>query len=97
MTALMIANITVKDPAIFKDYMAETQRVAAPYGAEMVSRSQIRRPLAGAAPDHQLTVIVRFPELAAIDNWYESSEYQNLIALREAGAEMTMTSYEEMV
>lgn len=96
MTALMIARINVKDRDTFQQYMTRTQQVARPYGAEMVSRGTAGRTLAGGSLDHQMTVVVRFPSLARLDEWHESPEYQELIALREAGAEMTMTSYEEV-
>lgn len=95
MTALMIAQITVTDPATFQQYMAKTQEAARPYGAEMVSRGTVGRRLTGTALDHQMTVIVRFPSLERIDAWHDSPEYQDLVALREAGAKIVMTSYEE--
>ena len=38
MSALMIATITVKDPEKFQQYLAKTQEVAAPYGAELLFR-----------------------------------------------------------
>ncbi len=96
MTALMIAQINVKDPETFQRYMTKTQQVARPYGAEMVSRSKAGRRLTGEALDHQMTVVVRFPSLERLDAWHGSPEYQELIDLRQAGADMTMTSYEEV-
>ncbi len=96
MTALMIARINVTDSETFQQYMTKTQQVALPYGAEMVSRSRAGRRLAGAPLDHQMTVVVRFPSLARLDEWHDSPEYQELVALRDEGAEMTMTSYEEI-
>lgn len=96
MTALMIAQISVKDPDTFQQYMTKTEQVARPYGAEMVSRSKAGRRLAGDALDHQMTVVVRFPSLERLDAWHDSPEYQELIGLRQAGADMTMTSYEEV-
>ncbi|MGI9422724.1 MAG: DUF1330 domain-containing protein [Hyphomicrobiaceae bacterium] len=48
MSALMIARITVKDPAKFQEYFTKTQQVAAPYGAELLVRGKA---------DHALTSI----------------------------------------
>ena len=96
MTALMIAQIGVKDPETFQQYLTKTQQVARPYGAEMVSRSKAGRWLAGDALDHQMTVVVRYPSLERLDAWHDSPEYQELIGLRETGAAMTMTSCEEV-
>ena len=94
LSALMIARITVKDPAKFQEYLAKTQAVAAPYGAELVHRGKADKALTGESADHELAVIVKFPSLAKLDEWYGSDAYQPLKALRDAGADMRMTSYE---
>ncbi len=93
MSALMIARITVKDAEKFQDYLARTQKVAAPYGAELLFRGRADRALNGAN-DHQIAVIAKFPSLAKIDEWYDSDAYQPLKALRDEGSDMQMTSYE---
>ncbi len=94
MSALMIATITVKDPEKFQQYLAKTQEVAAPYGAELLFRGKVDRTLTGEDKDHGLAVIVRFPSIEKINEWYGSDEYQPLIALRDEGSDMKMTSYE---
>lgn len=96
MSAMMIARITVKDPAKLQDYLAKTQRVAAPYGAELLHRGKVDRALTGEDGDHELAVIVRFPSVAKIDEWFGSDAYQPLIALRDEGSDMRMTSYSVM-
>ena len=96
MNALMIATITVKDPEKFQQYLAKTQEIAAPFGAELLSRGKVDRTLTGEAKDHGLAVIVRFPSIEKINEWYGSDEYQDLIALRDEGSDMKMTSYENL-
>ncbi len=93
----MIARITVKDPEKFQEYLAKTQQVAAPYGAELLYRGKVDGALTGESKDHSLAVIVKFPSLENIDEWYGSDAYQPLKALRDEGADMQMTSYEVMV
>ncbi len=93
MSALMIARITVKDPAKFQDYLTESKKIATLYGAELLYRGKVDRALNGNH-DHALTVIARFPDLASIDDWYASDAYQPLKALRDEGTTMQMTSYE---
>lgn len=96
MSALMIATITVKDPDMFREYLTRTQQVAAPFGAELLHRGSVDKVLTAdddAGPDHQMTVIVRFPTIAAIDQWYGSDAYQALIPLRQDGTDMKMVSY----
>ncbi len=94
MSALMIANITVKNPEKFQEYIAKTTQVAATFGAELLLRGKVDRALTGESEDHSLTIIVKFPSLEKINEWYGSDAYQPLIALRDEGSEMKMTSYE---
>ena len=94
MSALMIATITVKNPEKFQEYLTKTKEVAASYGAELLYRGKIDKTLTGEDTDHGLTIIVKFPSVEKIDEWYGSREYRPLIALREEGSEMKMTSYE---
>ncbi|MGI9452448.1 MAG: DUF1330 domain-containing protein [Geminicoccaceae bacterium] len=89
----MIARITVKDPEKFKQYLAKTQQVAASYGAELLYRGKVDRALNGS-DDHALAVIAKFPSVEKLNAWYDSDAYQPLKALRDAGTDMQMTSYE---
>lgn len=93
MTAYMIATIAVKDPVTFQTYLAETQRVAAPYGARLVFRGQTAQALTGDPADHGIVVVVEFPSHQKLDEWYRSDAYRPLIPLREEAADMTMVSY----
>ena len=92
MTALMISQIKVKDHGKLQEYLRRVQEVAAPFGAEMVFRGTPDRVLTGGG-DHELVVVVRFPDAARLNGWYDSDAYGELVALREAAAEMQMTSY----
>ncbi len=81
----MIATITVKDPEKFQQYLAKTQEVAAPYGAELLFRGYGRQ-------DSDR----RKQRSRSSTSGYGSVEYQPLISLRDEGTEMKMTSYEVM-
>jgi|GEM_PF-5576383 len=61
MSALMIANITVKNPEKFQEYIAKTSKVAATFGAELVYRAKVDKALNGDSYGHGLTIIVKFP------------------------------------
>ncbi len=93
MSALMVSRIKVKDPAKLKQYLQDVQKVAAPYGAEMVFRGKRDKTIAGD-DDNAMVVVVKFPDAASIDNLFSSEAYQPLVVLREEAAEMHMTSYE---
>ena len=96
MSALMIANVTVKDPAKFQEYIAKTTQVAGTFGAELLVRGKADRVLSGESKDHDLTIIVKFPSLEKINEWYGSDAYKPFKTLREEAADMQMTSYEVM-
>ena len=94
MNALMIATVHVKEPGKFQQYLAKTKEVAANYGGELLLRGKADRALADHNQDHELVVIVRFPSIAKVNEWFDSEEYQQLVPLRDEGTDMKMTSYE---
>lgn len=81
---------------VAKQYIAKTREVAAPFSATLLHGARADRVLTGGAKTHGLTIIVSFPSLEKIDEWYASDAYQPLKALRDEGADMQMTSYEIM-
>lgn len=96
MSALMIATITVKDMEKFQTYLAETQKVAAPFGAKLLVRGKADQVLTGQATNHGLVVVVEFPSLEKIEEWHTSDSYRPLVPLREEAADIVMTSYQVM-
>jgi len=92
MTAFFIATINVKDSEKFQQYAAKAAQTFIAFKGELVLRGKSNETLAGTADDHA-TGIVRFPDMATLNNWYESPEYQALIPLRDAGADMKLVSY----
>ena len=90
----MNATVVVKDPEKFQQYLAKTQEVAKPYRAELLLRAKVDTTLTGGDNDHSLVVIVKFPSIEKIHEWYESDAYRLLIPLRDEGSQMKMTSYE---
>jgi uncharacterized protein (DUF1330 family) len=94
MKALMIATAHVKEPGKFQQYLVKTKEVAAEYGGELMLRSKAERVLTNHEQDHELIVVVRFPSLKKVHQWFDSREYQQLVPLRDEAADMKMTSYE---
>jgi len=92
-TAYVIGHISVKDPVKWAEYRSLVPGTLAPWGAELVLRGQLARVLAG---EHPFTnaVVIRFPDLAAVNNWYASPAYQALIPLRTEAADLALLVYE---
>ena len=92
--AYVIGHITVKDNTRWREYRNKVPATLEPWGAELVFRGTLRSVLSGNHVHHD-TVVIRFPDLAAINNWHASAEYQSLITLRQEAADMELLCYEE--
>ena len=91
-SACVIGHITVKDPEKWAEYRSRVPATLAPWGAELVLRGE-RVAVLGGRHDRQATVVIRFPDIDAVNAWYASPAYQALIPLREAAAEVDLISF----
>ena len=89
MSAFLSVTVKVKNQEKLKQYIGQVPATIAAHGGEKVSRGKVAKVLAGEA-DYQICAVFRFPSVDAIDGWYNSSEYQKLISLREEASEMTI-------
>ena len=92
MSALIIGHITVRDADKWAQYRAALPATLAPWGAELVFRGHLESVLAGRHA-HTDTVVIRFPDPAAVNGWYQSASYQALIPLRTEAADVDLASY----
>lgn len=92
--AYVVGHITVKHPELWAEYRIKVPETLAPWGAELVFRGKQVTALSGENP-HGDIVVIRFPNVAAVNGWFSSSAYQALIPLRRQAAEMVLLSYEE--
>ncbi|MBL0352363.1 MAG: DUF1330 domain-containing protein [Candidatus Dechloromonas phosphoritropha] len=92
MSACIIGHITIRDVDKWAEYRARVPATLAPWGAELLFRGQLAAVLSGeyAASD---TVVIRFPDGAAVAGWYQSAAYQALIPLREQAADFVLLSF----
>lgn len=94
MSAFVIFHSTIKDPKKFQSYASAAGATLARYGGEVALKGNAIDVLQGLHP-HQSVGVLRFPDLDKAARWYGSSDYQALIPVRNAAAEMTIVSYEE--
>lgn len=92
MSACVIGHITVKDEEKWAQYRAQVPATLAPWGAELLFRGQFSGILDG---DHRHTdtVVIRFPDRAAVDAWHGSAAYQALIPLRRQAADLDLLTF----
>ena len=91
--AYVVGHITVKQPDKWDEYRARVPATLAPWGAELVFRGRQQAALAGEL-SHPDIVVIRFPSVAAVNDWFGSEAYQALIPLRQQAAEVVLLSYE---
>ena len=90
--AYVIGHITVKDQGKWTEYRSKVPATLEPWGAELILRGKLCSVLSGNHA-HVDTVIIRFPDLEALNNWHSSPEYQSLIPLRQKAAQMELLSF----
>ena len=91
--ACVIGHISVKDDAKWADYCARVPATLVPWGAELVLRGR-RVAVLGGNHARSDTVVLRFPDLAAVDGWFHSAAYQALVPLRMQAADVDLVSFE---
>ena len=92
MSACVIGHITIRDVDKWAQYRAKVPATLAPWDAELLFRGQLSTILSGAHAAND-TVVIRFPDVAAVDGWYQSAAYQALIPLREQAADVILLSF----
>jgi len=91
--AYVVGHITVKNNEKWAEYRSQVSDTLDPWGAELVFRGNQVAALAGENP-HPDIVVIRFPDIAAVNGWYTSPAYQALIPLRQQAADIVLLSYE---
>ena len=82
MSAYVIADIEVTDPAGYEEYRKQVPAVVTKYGGKFIVRGgKIDAREGGWNPKR--IVLVEFPSLAQAQKWYDSPEYAPLIKLRQ--------------
>jgi len=85
MAAFVIALIDVTDPEAYKLYTAHTPRVIEQYGGRFVVRGGNPEALEGELAASRF-VVIEFADRAAAKRFYESSDYQEIVPLRQAAS-----------
>lgn len=93
-SAFVIGSIRIKDAAKWAQYRACVPATLAPWQGEILLRGRRARLLSGETA-HTDTVVIRFPDIAAVEGWYRSAAYAALLPLREQAAEVLLVGYEE--
>jgi uncharacterized protein (DUF1330 family) len=85
MTAYVIADMDVTDPARYEEYRKLTPGAIAAYGGKFVARGGEVVPLEGGWAPRRV-VIIEFPSLDAAKTFWDSPEYRAARAVRKGAA-----------
>jgi uncharacterized protein (DUF1330 family) len=85
MVAYVIVDIEVTDPVSFAGYKNEIGANIAAFGGRYLARGGATEVLEGNWAPRRL-VILEFPTMARLKEWYKSPEYEPLLNLRKASA-----------
>lgn len=85
MSAYVIVDIKVNDPALYEDYKKLAPPAIAAYGGKYLSRGGATEVLEGEWP-HNRVVILEFESVERAKEWLESPEYREGRALRHKSA-----------
>jgi uncharacterized protein (DUF1330 family) len=82
MTAYVIVNVDVRDPAAYEEYKSKVPALIRKHGGEYVVRGGKFVVLEGEWKPTRL-VILKFPDLASAQAFFLDPDYQPLKALRQ--------------
>ena len=86
MSAYVIADIEITDPAGYDEYRRRVPATVAQYGGRYLARGGAVETLEGDWRPRRL-VILEFPSLAQARRWYDSPEYREPRAIRQRCSE----------
>ena len=81
MAAYVIANVDVKNPALFEQYRKQVPDTIARHGGRYLVRGGQHQTLEGAWTPSRL-VVLEFPTVEQARRWYDSEDYREPKALR---------------
>jgi uncharacterized protein (DUF1330 family) len=93
MRAFIVGTIRVTDPGAWQCYVERVGATFAPHSGSVLLRGSKARELAGSAHGERV-VVAEFADIESLMRWHDSAEYQALVALREAGADVVLTAYQ---
>ena len=85
MSAYVVAEIEILNPAGYKEYTATVPATIAKYGGRFLVRGGKAEVLEGDWPERR-HVILEFPSLDAAKRWWNSADYAKPMALRRANS-----------
>jgi uncharacterized protein (DUF1330 family) len=94
MSTFYLLQISVKDPVKLKKYTDAAPATVTSFGGELVFRGKVSG-ISSGQPEHSSAVVLKFPDKTSANGWYASKDYQDLVGIRNEGADVIATRYDE--
>ena len=86
MSGYVIANINVKNPDAYKEYVGKVKPTVEKFGGKYLVRNGEFKVIDGEWK-HPRTVVIKFPTYEKALEWYHSDEYKPVKPIRLANSE----------
>ena len=83
MPAYLVVEHIITDPIKFEEYRSKVAPLIASHGGRYLTKGSAHKQPEGGHWKPERMVIIEFPDMRSLDAWYNSSDYQPLIALRK--------------
>lgn len=95
MASYLIANHNVTNPEGYASYTAVVGATIFAHGGKILVAGPNSTAIEGSP--RQVTVVLEFPTREALQGWYDSTEYQDILHLRTDNSEGTVVFADEFV
>ncbi len=89
MSAYLIAEVEVTDPGTYEEYRRQVAPTVERYGGRFLVRGGAVNGLEGEWTPKRL-VVIEFPDMASLREWYQSDEYERLRRIRQRSSNATV-------
>jgi uncharacterized protein (DUF1330 family) len=86
MPAYVISEVEMKDAAAFEAYRSFAAQTIAQYGGRYLVRGGAAEVIEGG-PSPKAIIVVEFPTMARLREWYASAEYAEALKVRQSALE----------
>lgn len=93
MSAYLLANVDVTDPAAYETYRQEVPALIAAHGGRYLVRGGASEVLEGDMVPNRL-VVLEFPGMAQLKAFYHSADYQRLVRIRQSASSGSIVAVE---
>jgi uncharacterized protein (DUF1330 family) len=94
MSAYVLSEVTTRDATAVDRYRELAAASIACHGGRYLARGTVAEVAEGRWPEEARLVLVEFPDLGAVHDWYASPEYRPALEVRDAALERRLLFFD---